>query len=345
MRIGLVNDLKLAVESLRLLVEEGGHQIAWVAENGREAVSKCAADTPDLILMDLVMPVMNGAEATREIMQHSPCAILVVTASIEQNSDLVYESMGYGALDAAVTPTLGGSRAASEADALREKINRIAIILGKQDRRERAGLTPARFPAADCDSVRRPPMIAIGASTGGPQALAKVLGALPNDFPGVVGIVQHVDADFAPGLADWLSARTRLPVQLAGDGANPVPGHIYLAGKDAHLKMGCGGAFDYDPEPAALANRPSVDVFFQSLAASWPAPGVAVILTGMGRDGAEGLLALRKNGWRTIAQDRESSVVYGMPKAATENGAAEESLPIDLVGPTMIQRLTEISHE
>jgi len=344
MRIALVNDLKLALECLRMVLEDDGrHEIAWVAEDGRQAVEKCAADTPDLVLMDLVMPVMNGAEATREIMERSPCAILVVTASIEQNSELVYESMGFGALDATVTPTLGGD--GCEAAALREKIDRIGTIIGKDERNSSTGLTHAPFPSQAFEGTERPPLVAIGSSTGGPQALAKVLGSLPEDFPGVVGIVQHVDAQFAPGLADWLGARSKLPVQLVRPGTLPSAGRVYLAGADAHLKVRRNGAFEYDPEPAHLANRPSVDVFFKSLAAHWPSPGVALILTGMGKDGAEGLNALRANGWRTIAQNEETSVVYGMPKAAVLNGAAQESLPIDLIGPAMIQRLTEISRE
>lgn len=345
MRIGLVNDMKLALECLRRVVEsEGAHEVAWMAENGQQAVDYCTADLPDLVLMDLVMPVMNGAEATREIMAQTPVPILVVTASMGQNGDLVYEAMGHGALDATVTPTLGPGGDLSGAQSLLEKIERIGLIAGKVHVHAATGLTRPAFPTATRTSgANKPPFLAIGSSTGGPQALAKVLGCLDTDFPGAVGIVQHVDPKFAPGMAEWLNERCALPVSLAEPGQHPEAGHVYMAGRDEHLKLKSGGTFDFSVEPTALVNRPAVDVFFKSLAAHWPKPGVALILTGMGRDGAEGLKMLRERGWRTIAQDQETSVVWGMPKAAVEIGAAHETLPIDMIGPAAINRLSQMS--
>jgi len=345
MRIGLVNDMKLALECLRRVVEStGAHEIAWMAENGQQAVDYCNADLPDLVLMDLVMPVMNGAEATREVMANTPVPILVVTASMGQNGDLVYEAMGHGALDATVTPTLGPGGDLAGAQPLLEKIDRIGLIAGKSHVSASTGMTRPGFAVrSQAHSTTKPPFIAIGSSTGGPQALATVLGCLEADFPGVVGIVQHVDPKFAPGMAEWLNERCKLPVQLAEPGEHPEPGHVYMAGRDEHMRIKVGGTFEFGVEPTALVNRPSVDVFFKSLAAHWPQPGVAMILTGMGRDGAEGLKLLRERGWRTIAQDKETSVVYGMPKAAAEIGAAHESLPIGMVGPAAIARLAQMS--
>ncbi len=344
MRIGLVNDMKLALECLRRVVEsDDRHEVAWMAENGQQAVDYCAADLPDLILMDLVMPVMNGAEATDAIMQSPPVPILVVPASMGQNSNLVYEAMGHGALDATVTPTLGPGGDLSGAQPLLEKIERIGLISGKVHASASTGLTRPSFPIRPIASPGRPPFMAIGSSTGGPQALAKVLGCLSEDFPGAVGIVQHVDPKFAPGMAEWLNDRCALTVKLAEPGERPQRGHVYMAGRDAHLRVKSGGAFEYTIEPTALVNRPAVDVFFKSLAVHWPRPGVAMILTGMGRDGAEGLKMLRERGWRTIAQDQETSVVYGMPKAAVEIGAAHESLPIDLIGPAALSKLSQMT--
>lgn len=344
MRIGLVNDMNLALECLRRVVESSGeHVVAWSAENGQQAVDYCSADLPDLVLMDLVMPVMNGAEATREIMEKSPVPILVVTASMTTNGDLVYEAMGYGALDATVTPTLGPGGNMDGAQPLLEKIQRIGLISGKTQTNTSASVTRPGFPMPSAHSLEKPPFIAIGSSTGGPQALATVLSNLDDDFPGIVGIVQHVDPQFAPGMADWLNARCKLPVQLAEHGMRPQPGNVYMAGQDAHLRIKTGGIFEFTVEPTHLVNRPSVDVFFKSLASHWPKPGVAMILTGMGRDGAEGLKMLRERGWRTIAQDQESCVVYGMPKAAVEIGAAHESLSIDMIGPAALNRLSQMA--
>lgn len=344
MRIALVNDMKLALECLRRVVESSGvHEVAWTAENGQQAVDYCTADLPDLILMDLVMPVMNGAESTRAIMAATPCPILVVTASMGTNGDLVYEAMGHGALDATVTPTLGPGGNLDGAQPLLEKIDRIGLIAGKAHVHASTGFSRPAFPTRTMSGLERPPFLAIGSSTGGPQALATVLGSLDADFHGVVGIVQHVDPKFAPGMADWLNQRCALPVKIAEHGEYPEQGHVYMAGYDSHLRVKVGGAFEYNIEPTSLVNRPAVDVFFKSLAAHWPKPGVAMILTGMGRDGAEGLKMLRERGWRTIAQDQETSVVYGMPKAAVEMGAAHETLPIEMIGPTAITRLAQLA--
>lgn len=298
-----------------------------MAADGEEAVRLCREDTPDLVLMDLVMPVMDGAVATREIMAGSPCPVLIVTASVSGNSELVYEAMGNGALDVTTTPHMNADGSV-EAEALLRKIDQIAVIVGKA--RGPAPELLTRAPFADPRAREAfPPLLAVGASTGGPQALAMLLGGLRADFPAAVVIVQHVDTEFASGLAEWLSQRSELPVSLAQGRTYPEAGRVYLAAGEGHLRLDASGRFLYTSEPSHLINRPSVDVLFQSLAYSWPKPGCAVLLTGMGRDGAEGLRVLRDYGWHTIAQDKATSVVYGMPKAAAELKAAAQILPLD----------------
>jgi len=327
MRIAIVNDMVLALEALRRSVaKKPDWQIAWMARDGDEAVRKCAADTPDMILMDLIMPVMNGVEATRQIMQKTPCAILVVTATVEGNMPLVFQAMGHGALDAINTPVLGPDGKLSGAAELEAKINIIGKLInrGKQP-------SPAlvAMGAAPADDRQLPPLFVIGASTGGPAALMEILSRFPRELPAAGVIIQHVDVQFAADLADWLSSQCRLPVRVAESGCRPERGIIWLAGTNDHLIMTAARKLIYRAEPKDLFYRPSVDVFFHSVAANWTARGLALILTGMGRDGAEGLLSLRKAGWRTIAQDRKTSVVFGMPKAAVECGAAEKILPVD----------------
>jgi two-component system, chemotaxis family, response regulator WspF len=184
-----------------------------------------------------------------------------------------------------------------------------------------------------------PPLIVVGASTGGPHALAEVLTQLPDDLEAGIVIVQHVDAAFAPGLCQWLSMETRRQVTIVAAGHRPGTRETLVSGTDEHLIMGADRRLAYSPEPQDLSYRPSVDVFFASLARCWPRPGVAVLLTGMGRDGAEGLLSLRAAGWRTIAQDEASSVVWGMPKAAAEIGAAEEILPLSKIASAIASRV------
>ena len=201
MRIAIVNDLSLAREVLRRLVlSVPGYSVAWVAEDGDDAVRMAAADRPDAILMDLVMPRLNGVEATRQIMKQSPCPILVVTATIPGHYELVIQAMGAGALDAVETPVLGPGGAIQNGNPL---LARLAKFADASRGAAWAGVqTPQRPVATTAD---RPMLVVIGSSTGGPDALAAVLSALPTGFPAAVVIVQHIAAEFAPSLAQWLA--------------------------------------------------------------------------------------------------------------------------------------------
>ncbi len=337
MRIAIVNDKTLIVEFLRKIVlSVADYEIAWVARNGAEAVEKCMADTPDLILMDLIMPVMDGVEATRQIMNRSPCPVLVVTATMDGNTAKVFEAMGFGALDAANIPAMGNDPAEQQGvDALLKKIE----IIGKLNRQP--SLSPLRRASKPALSNSVPPLIVMGSSTGGPKALAEVLSSLPAKLGAGIVIAQHVDSEFSGGLADWLNAQTDLKVRLVSDGRRPESGNVFLAGSNDHLTFTPDLTLAYTTEPGNIPFRPSVDVFFKSVAKLWPSKGVGVLLTGMGRDGAEGLAALRQAGWYTIAQDEATSVIYGMPKAAKELGAADDILPIDKVGPAILRFLNK----
>jgi two-component system response regulator WspF len=336
MRIGIVNDTVLAREAMRRVVlSSPGHAVAWTAGDGAEAIARVREDPPDLILMDLLMPGVDGVEATRRIMGETPCAILVVTATIAGHLSKVYQAMGYGALDAVETPTLGPRGEIGGAAVLLHKIELIGRLIGKTDRPARDGEVATRarpsspgVTAAFQAEAPRDPLVVLGASTGGPQALAEILAQLPERLAAGVVIVQHVDASFAPGLGQWLSEQVRRPVALVADGHRVAAGEILLSGTDDHLILDSDLHLRYSPEPRSVCYRPSVDVFFASVARNWPGPGVAALLTGMLHDGAQGLLALRRRGWRTIAQDEASSVVWGMPRAAVELGAAEQVLPL-----------------
>ena len=333
MRIAIVNDMNLGVEALRrVLVTVPEYEVAWIAHDGAEAVKKCGADCPDLILMDLIMPVMDGVEATRRIMAECPCPILVVTATVTGNISKVFDAMGRGALDAVCTPVLGTNGDLGGAEPLINKIKMIGVLLKKKpDTDILPRLSP---PAARNDCV---PLVAIGSSTGGPQALADVLAGLTAGFASAIVVVQHVDALFTPGLAEWLSLQSPMKVQLIKSGDRPEAGKVWLACTNDHLIFNPDLSFAYTPEPAKNPYRPSVDVFFESCSHVIPGRHVAVLLTGMGRDGAKGLLALRNHKWLTIAQDKKSSVVYGMPKAAADLDAAVEVLPVKSIGRRLAQ--------
>jgi two-component system, chemotaxis family, response regulator WspF len=336
-RIAIANDLPLAVEALRRVVTSlPGYRTAWVARDGAEAIRNCSVDTPDLILMDLLMPVVNGVEATRQIMARNPCAILVVTATVEGNSAKVIEALGAGALDAVQTPALTPNADSRSALALRSKIVAICRLVTEDRGNGRASLATQKSRAAvqaqDC-------LIVIGASAGGPSALASILGTLPRDLPAAVVIVQHIDSQFAPMMASWLGEQSALTVRIAREHDRVNPGTALIAATNDHLVFLDSSTIGYTPEPRHCHYRPSIDVFFQSVANHWKGHALGVLLTGMGYDGAKGLKSLRDAGAFTIAQDSESCVVYGMPKAALELGAAVEILPIHRIAPRLMQSL------
>ncbi|WP_454689385.1 chemotaxis-specific protein-glutamate methyltransferase CheB [Achromobacter aloeverae] len=337
MKIGIVNDMPLAVEALQqALALDPGLSVAWVAGDGEQALQACAAQRPDIILMDLLMPVVDGVEATRRIMAQTPCAIIIVTGDMDRNTSRVFEAMGHGALDAIDTPRMGGADPQAAAAPLLRKIRNVGWLIGAYDRdRPRHPVPPVRPVAA----ALAPCLIVIGASAGGPPSLAALLGGLPADFPAAIVLVQHVDANFAAGMASWLDEQVTLPVRLAVDGELPQPGAVLLAGTDDHLVLHDDGTLRYTREPAEGLYRPSIDVFFESVARHGRAQAIGILLTGMGRDGARGLQAMREHGMLTIAQDRATSAVYGMPKAAAELDAAIEILPLDRIAPRLIAAL------
>ncbi len=337
MKIGIVNDMPLAVEALqRALALDPALHVAWVASDGEQALRACAAQRPDIVLMDLLMPVMDGVEATRRIMAQTPCAIIVVTSDMDRHTPRVFDAMGYGALDAIDTPRLGGANPQAAAAPLLRKIRNVGWLIGAYDRDRGAPALPSTRPPP---TGATPGLIGIGASAGGPLSLATLLRGLPADFPAAIVLVQHVDASFAAGMATWLDEQVALPVRLALHGERPTPGTVLLAGTDDHLVLHNDGTLRYTREPAASLYRPSIDVFFNSLARQGGTPAIGVLLTGMGRDGALGLQAMRRNGMLTIAQDRATSAVYGMPKAAAELNAAMEILPLDGIAPRLIAAL------
>ncbi len=342
MKIAIVNDMTSALAALRRVLQAVPDcQVVWTARDGAEAVAKCHREPPDLILMDLLMPVMDGVEATQHIMKCYPCAILIVTACTETNMSQVYEALGYGALDAVDTPVLGADGSAEMASKLLAKIARIRKLL-KPAPTGSKGKFASRY--AKLERRYEPsftlPLVAIGSSTGGPKALAAILSQLPAGFGAALVIVQHVGGHFSSGFIEWLAQQTALPVRLATAGDRLRKGTVLVAGTNDHLYLKPDLTFGYTKNPVSYPYRPSVDVFFKSLAENWKGKGTAILLTGMGRDGALGLRALRLQGWHTIAQNKESCTIYGMPKAAVELDAAVEVLSLEAIATTLLEKLT-----
>ena len=370
MKIAIVNDLAVACEALRRAVaEDPALEVIWIARDGLQALELAQRARPDLILMDLIMPRMNGAEATREIMRVAPCPILVVTATVTGNAGLVYEALGAGALDAVNTPSFTQGATLRGGEELLRRIHLVArtqhaaaaesVAIGRptmpsppppsppiarpslvksaapQSPSSRAASSAGSLAPSDPSARTMCALVAIGASTGGPRAVADVLRALPVDMTAATLIVQHVSTAFVRGFADWLGAETGRRVDLARAGQVVASGDVLVAGEERHMVLGANGTIEYRDEPRALLHCPAIDELFASLA-HYARPGVAVLLTGMGRDGAQGMMQLRSAGWHTIAQDEKSSVVWGMPGAAHKLGAAVETLALDRIAPAIL---------
>ena len=346
-RVAIVNDVPLVAAARRGMgaaprVCPG----AWSPRAGVDAGRGAPGDRPDVILMDLVMPVMDGVEATRRIMAAAPCPILLVTATVSGNLTMVFEALGHGALDVVQTPGFGRSGTDDGTLELRRKLASVARLVAAPADRGRAGRDAGHGSAATrpppatsagrapaLPRVPDPPFVLVAASTGGPQAIAVLLDGAGPGLPAAVVIVQHLDARFGESFVAWLRQRSPLPVAAAVAGARPRRGEVAVAVGEEHLRVDATGMFRFSPDPDDVPLRPSADVLFESVAARPGARGVAVVLTGMGRDGARGMLALRRARFHTIAQDPATSVIGGMPRAAVAAGGAMEVLPIEGIGP------------
>ena len=334
MRIAVANASAPVIEAIRqTILASGYHELAWLARDGREAVAACLHDKPDLILMDLLLPIMDGVEATRQIMAETPCPILIVTTNVNGRAGKVFEALGAGAFDAVNTPVPGVTASARPLISKLQILNR---LIGTAE-------NGVQHAPVSLESRSDEPLVLIGASAGGPAALAVILGSLPVDFAGAMVITQHVDAQFAESMSHWLNERSTLPVRVAVEGERPQAGHVLLSGKDAHLTFGHDGRISYQTQPADCIYRPSIDLFFESAIGHWNGKMIAVVLTGMGRDGARGMKALREAGAFTIAQDQFSSVVFGMPKSAINLGAATTVLALPRIAPAINELVSKSS--
>ncbi|WP_455205028.1 chemotaxis-specific protein-glutamate methyltransferase CheB [Kaarinaea lacus] len=333
MKIAIANIAIPARQALvDLLLKDSLHEILWCAETDSETIDLCIQRRPELLLMDLIEPGTNGVDTIQNIMRYSPCPILIVTACIDYNCDLVFQAMGAGAIDAVNTPILTAENDQNSRHALLKKIHAIEILtLGKRQLLQRESDTQSNT------QQKQQAIVVVGSSSGGPKALEKILAQLPEGYGVPIVVVQHVDVQFAPALAAWLNERSALKVVVAKDGDIVRQGHVYIAASRGHLLFKQNNRLYYSVEPRETVYRPSVDVFFRSVAEFWPGPITAVLLTGMGQDGADGLLELRNRGAYTIAQNEATSAVYGMPKRAAEIGAATEVLPLDEIAVSLCQ--------
>ena len=334
MKIGIVEPELARREKLaRLVREKLGWQVLWEVSNGPAAVRRCLNQKPELILMALTLPGgEDGMSVTRNIMSDNPCAIVIITNS-EHKSARIFKALSAGALDAVEMPS-------EQADSIGHFLSKMKSIrtLVQDNKAEESNVNKSTSPINKQAARDAEMLIAIGCSTGGPGAVALLLAELPADLPAAVVIVQHVDEEYASGMAEWLDSQVPMPTRIIQGGEKPEVGTVLLAKTNDHLVMDSTGRLAYTREPVENPYRPSVDEFFCSAGQYWRDKMMAVLLTGMGRDGGRGLLALRRLGYHTFAQNEASCAVYGMPQDAVQRGAADDIMTPQEIG----QRLRDM---
>lgn len=333
-RVLLVDDSPIALHILqRLLTDSPDIQVVGTAANGSEALDLLSALNPDVICTDLHMPVMDGLELTRTVMNKHPRPILVVSVSVEPGSPNVFRLLEAGAVDVYSKP-----RAILDADhdkLSRELASKIRILAGVHVFR-RAGAAMQASPPLPLLPRIPVRVVVIGASTGGPQALRDIISRLPVGFPAPVVCVQHIGEGFLSEMVAWLAEASPLPVRKAVPGETPQAGVVYFAPEDGHLELDDGGRFNFSQAPPCNGHRPSISVTLRAAARHFGAAAVGVLLTGMGRDGADGMVDIAAAGGFTIAQDEGSSVVYGMPREAVALGGVRQVLALEQIAPALV---------
>jgi two-component system chemotaxis response regulator CheB len=315
--------------------------IVGEAENGKRAIELCREIRPNVVTMDMMLPIMSGLAATEYIMAHCPTPILVVSSSINRGELFkTYDALAAGAVDVLDKPN------GDESDAIWERkfiatvklVSRIRVITHPRARLGALGRVSAGLSAALDQTVtqHKCQVVAIGASTGGPGAVVEILRTLSPDFGLPVLFVLHINEPFGSAFADWLDGQTSRRVAYAQDGelVAAARGRIAMAPPGRHMTVR-DGRFRLTRDPERHSCRPSVDVLFESVAREYGPTAAGCLLTGMGRDGAAGLLEIRNAGGFTIAQDEATSVVYGMPREAVLMGAAGHILALSDIGPAL----------
>ena len=305
-RVLVAEDSAVARELLVALLEQDPMlRVVGTARDGLEAVAEAERLRPDVILMDVHMPRMNGFEATRRIMERVPTPIVIVSASISREEvALTFEALKAGALTVVDKP--GGPDHPKHAESARRLVETVKLMAEvKVVRRWPRGERPAPPAPPAVKADRKIRLIAIGASTGGPQVVAEILRGLPREFGAPILVVQHIAPGFTEGLVEWLGQGTPLAVRLAEAGESVRPGTVYVARNGVQMGITGDGRIRLTKEPAEDGFCPSASYLFQSVAQAYGRAAVGILLTGMGRDGARGLLRLREAGGLTIAQDEE----------------------------------------
>ena len=340
----LVEDSPVALEILdRLLSSSPDIKVVGKARNGKEAIDLIPKLQPKVICTDLHMKEMDGLELTKQVMANYARPILVISTSVQKSdTNTIFELLQAGAVDVFPKPNTG--LASDYEQVKRDLVNKIKILSGVTVFTKRQtppiAVPPVNNFVFPVDKTRAIRVITIGASTGGPQALHKIIAQLPANLPVPVICIQHISQGFLQGLVDWLDSECLVKVKIASAGEIPQPGTVYFAPDKNHLELDAQGKFIYGSSLPVDGHCPSVTVTFKSVAKFYSRAAMSILLTGMGRDGASGMQYISDAGGITIAQDEKTCVVFGMPKEAISLGVIQHVLPIQDIAPLLIKKFS-----
>jgi two-component system chemotaxis response regulator CheB len=325
-----------------LLGEQTGFEVVGTAVNGKLALIKIPILKPDLVVLDVEMPVMDGIETLREIKRTTPhIRVIMFSAHTQAGAAVTVEALTLGAEDYVSKPSNLLDVENARRELTRELVPKVRVLLGRDEVEQRAA-TVVPTVSTPVVGPQKVDVVTIGSSTGGPNALAEVFGGLPKDFPVPIVMVQHMPRVFTSMLAERLTRQSLLPVEEARDGMELVPGKAWIAPGGRHLTVGrrlSTVRTQLNDDPPENSCRPAVNTLFRSVAAAYQKRVLGVVLTGMGEDGMKGAIELRRVGAQILAQDQQSSVVWGMPGAVARAGAADKILPLDEIAGEIVRRV------
>ncbi len=339
-KVLLVEDSLIALELLqRLLKSSAEVEVVGTARNGQEALVKIPQVKPDVICTDLHMAPIDGLELTKQVMADFPRPILVISNSVqEDDTKNIFGLLQAGAVDIFPKPTSGDYKEYERVkDRLLAKIKMLSQVSVKAKSSMTDHSTSFRLAANDAGTLRA---IAIGASTGGPQAIHKIVTSLPADLPVPIICAQHIGDGFLSGLISWLKEDSQLTVKVAQIGETPAPKTVYFAPEKAHLEFDAQGKFIYSNFTASTGTCPSIDVLFRAIARVYGRASASILLTGMGTDGTAGTEAIAAVGGMTIAQDEQSCLVFGMSKLAIATGKVQHTLNLSEIAPFLVAKIS-----
>lgn len=341
-RVLIVDDSAVIRDAiLNTLESEEGIKVIGTASNGKEAIDLIPELKPDIVTMDIVMPIMDGLTATEHIMAYNPTPILVITSLLPQDMKIAFKALNAGALDVIERPTI--SELSKPTSKIRKQlIDKVRLFANVRVITHLVGRLPKKEKESSVGQVGHIhfKIVAIASSTGGPKTVRKILAKLPKDFPLPIVLVQHISAGFTKGLVDWWNNECAIEIREGKDGEKLCPGVVYVAPSYVHMLVSKDEKIKLEDTPPVGGHKPAGNVLLSSVAQVYGQSAIGIILTGMGDDGALGIKAIKGAGGFTIAEDEESCAIFGMPKVAIEMGVVDKVLSLDAIADEIIRRVS-----